>query len=80
MRCWTPSDRDSLLAWLLERPLAHYDSARHDLLVHAGLVPQWHAQQAAQLAGEVEQRAAPRPSARCSRRCTATNRIAGTNR
>jgi bis(5'-nucleosyl)-tetraphosphatase (symmetrical) len=48
------SDRDSLLAWLLERPLAHYDSARHDLLVHAGLVPQWHAQQAAQLAGEVE--------------------------
>ena len=49
------SDRDSLLAWLLERPLAHYDSAHHDLLVHAGLVPQWHAHQAAQLAGEVEQ-------------------------
>jgi bis(5'-nucleosyl)-tetraphosphatase (symmetrical) len=48
------SDRDSLLAWLLERPLAHYDVARQDLLVHAGLVPQWHAQQAAQLAGEVE--------------------------
>jgi bis(5'-nucleosyl)-tetraphosphatase (symmetrical) len=48
------SDRDSLLAWLLERPLAHYDSAHHDLLVHAGLVPQWHAQQAAQLSGEVE--------------------------
>ena len=49
------SDRDALLAWLLERPLAHYDSARHDLLVHAGLVPQWHAHQATQLAGEVEQ-------------------------
>jgi diadenosine tetraphosphatase ApaH/serine/threonine PP2A family protein phosphatase len=48
------SDRESLLAWLLERPLAHYDSAHHDLVVHAGLVPQWHAQQAAQLAGEVE--------------------------
>ena len=48
------SDRDSLLGWLLERPLAHYDGAHHDLLVHAGLVPQWHAQQAAQLAGEVE--------------------------
>ena len=49
------SDRDALLGWLLERPLAHYDGAHHDLLVHAGLVPQWHAQQAAQLAGEVEQ-------------------------
>ena len=47
-------DRDALLSWLLERPLAHHDSARHDLLVHAGLVPQWHAHQAAQLAGEVE--------------------------
>jgi bis(5'-nucleosyl)-tetraphosphatase (symmetrical) len=49
------SDRDALLGWLLERPLAHYDSAHHDLLVHAGLVPQWHAQQAVQLAGEVAQ-------------------------
>lgn len=48
-------DRDTLLAWLLERPLAHHDSARHDLLVHAGLVPQWHAQQVARLAGEVAQ-------------------------
>ena len=47
------SDRDALLGWLLERPLAHHDSAHHDLLVHAGLVPQWHAGQAAQLAGEV---------------------------
>ncbi len=49
------SDRDSLLGWLLERPLAHFDSSRHDLLVHAGLVPQWHAHQATLLAGEVEQ-------------------------
>jgi bis(5'-nucleosyl)-tetraphosphatase (symmetrical) len=48
-------DRDALLGWLLERPLAHYDSAHHDLLVHAGLVPQWHAQQASQLASEVAQ-------------------------
>jgi bis(5'-nucleosyl)-tetraphosphatase (symmetrical) len=48
-------DRDALLNWLLERPLAHYDIARHDLLVHAGLVPQWHARQTVQLAGEVEQ-------------------------
>ena len=49
------ADRDALLGWLLERPLAHYDSAHHDLLVHAGLVPQWHAQQATQLASEVSQ-------------------------
>ena len=47
------ADRDTLLGWLLERPLAHYDGARNDLLVHAGLVPQWHAQQATQLASEV---------------------------
>ena len=49
------ADRDALLGWLLERPLAHYDSARNDLLVHAGLAPQWHAQQATQLASEVAQ-------------------------
>jgi len=49
------ADRDALLGWLLERPLAHYDGARDDLLVHAGLVPQWHARQASQLAGEVAQ-------------------------
>ena len=48
-------DRDALLAWLLSRPLAHHDLARNDLLVHAGLVPQWHARQAALLAGEVSQ-------------------------
>jgi bis(5'-nucleosyl)-tetraphosphatase (symmetrical) len=49
------SDRDRLLGWLIECPLAHHDSSHHDLLVHAGLVPQWHAQQAAQLADEVAQ-------------------------
>lgn len=48
------SDRDALLGWLLERPLAHFDGPHHDLLIHAGLVPQWHAHQATQLAGEVE--------------------------
>ena len=47
------ADRDTLVGWLLERPLAHYDRARNDLLVHAGLVPQWQAQQATQLASEV---------------------------
>ena len=49
------SDRDALIGWLLERPLAHYDAAHEDLMVHAGLVPQWHARRTAQLAGEVEQ-------------------------
>jgi bis(5'-nucleosyl)-tetraphosphatase (symmetrical) len=47
------ADRDALLGWLLERPLANYDSAHNELLAHAGLVPQWHAQQASQLASEV---------------------------
>jgi bis(5'-nucleosyl)-tetraphosphatase (symmetrical) len=47
------SDRERLLGWLIERPLAHHDPAHRDLLVHAGLVPQWDARQAAQLAGEV---------------------------
>ena len=48
-------DREALYAWLLSRPLAHYDQARNDLLVHAGVVPQWHAQRVALLADEVSQ-------------------------
>ncbi|MGB8693598.1 MAG: symmetrical bis(5'-nucleosyl)-tetraphosphatase [Steroidobacteraceae bacterium] len=48
-------DREALYAWLLTRPLAHYDQARNDLLVHAGVVPQWHAQRVALLAGELSQ-------------------------
>jgi len=50
----TAPDRDSLLEWLLAQPLAHYDAARADLLVHAGLVPQWSATQALALAREVQ--------------------------
>lgn len=45
-------DRDTLLEWLLTRPLIHRESG--DLMVHAGLVPQWSAEQAITLAGEVE--------------------------
>ncbi len=45
-------DRDELIEWLLERPLAHLD--RGDLLVHAGLVPQWSADRTIALAREVE--------------------------
>jgi bis(5'-nucleosyl)-tetraphosphatase (symmetrical) len=47
-------DRDALLEWLLTRPLAHRDTARKTLLVHAGLVPQWSADAAMSLAREVE--------------------------
>ena len=44
-------DRDDLIAWLRQRPLA----IRHQdyLLVHAGVLPQWDAEQALALAGEV---------------------------
>lgn len=45
-------DRDALLQWLLTRPLAHLHG--RDLMVHAGLVPEWSAQDAVQLARTVE--------------------------
>jgi bis(5'-nucleosyl)-tetraphosphatase (symmetrical) len=45
-------DRDALMDWLRRRPLAKM-VGRH-LLVHAGVFPQWTAQQAIALAGEVE--------------------------
>jgi bis(5'-nucleosyl)-tetraphosphatase (symmetrical) len=45
-------DRDALLEWLITRPLVHREN--RDLMVHAGLVPQWSAERALTLAGEVE--------------------------
>ena len=45
-------ERDALVDWLRARPLAHL--AHGHLLVHAGLFPQWTAEQAVALAGEVE--------------------------
>jgi bis(5'-nucleosyl)-tetraphosphatase (symmetrical) len=45
-------DRDALLDWLRARPLAHFGDGH--LLVHAGVFPQWTAEQAVALAGEVE--------------------------
>ncbi|MDE2050459.1 MAG: symmetrical bis(5'-nucleosyl)-tetraphosphatase [Gammaproteobacteria bacterium] len=45
-------DRDSLLEWLATRPLAHFEAG--DLLVHAGLVPQWTVETTLGLAREVE--------------------------
>jgi len=47
-------DRDQLLEWLLGRPLAVFDEPRGDLLVHAGLVPDWTPRAAAKLSREVE--------------------------
>jgi bis(5'-nucleosyl)-tetraphosphatase (symmetrical) len=45
-------DRVALLQWLLERPLAYQDPAQGELLIHAGLVPQWTVPQALALAQE----------------------------
>jgi len=55
------SDREPLMQWLLERPLLIHDAAHRDLLLHAGLIPQWTVQQAVTQAAEAERalRAAP---------------------
>jgi bis(5'-nucleosyl)-tetraphosphatase (symmetrical) len=45
-------DRDELIAWLRLRPLAMFVDAH--LLVHAGVPPQWTAEQTMALAAEVE--------------------------
>ena len=44
-------DRDALVEWLMNRPLAHAQGK--DLMVHAGVVPQWSVAQTLELAGEV---------------------------
>jgi bis(5'-nucleosyl)-tetraphosphatase (symmetrical) len=44
-------DRDALIEWLLHRPLAVYQQG--DLLLHAGVVPQWSVPQTLALAAEV---------------------------
>ncbi len=46
------SDRERLLEWLLLRPLAHFEAG--DLMVHAGVVPQWTVETTLALAREVE--------------------------
>ena len=45
-------DRDALLEWLAARPLAHFEAG--DLMVHAGVVPQWTVETTLGLAREVE--------------------------
>jgi len=51
---FTARDRDVLLDWLLALPLVHFDASHGDLLVHAGLIPQWNASTAVELSHEVE--------------------------
>jgi bis(5'-nucleosyl)-tetraphosphatase (symmetrical) len=48
-------DRDSLIEWLTERPLAHFAPEAKDLMVHAGVVPQWSAAETLAIGAEVEQ-------------------------
>jgi len=48
----TAPDRDALLEWLVTRPLAIREG--NDLMVHAGVVPQWGGDDVLALAGEVE--------------------------
>jgi len=53
----TAPDRDRLLEWLITRPLActqQRSDGGTDLLVHAGVVPQWTVQMTVDLAREVE--------------------------
>jgi bis(5'-nucleosyl)-tetraphosphatase (symmetrical) len=47
-------DRDDLLDWLRQRPLAHAESGA--LFVHAGVLPQWSVSRTLELAAEVEAR------------------------
>ena len=47
-------DRDALLEWLLALPLAHFEPEHGDLLLHAGVLPQWSVAQTLELAREVE--------------------------
>lgn len=46
-------DRDKLLEWLCSLPLAYFDRSCGDLLVHAGVVPQWDVARTLELAREV---------------------------
>lgn len=48
-------DRNALIDWLRQQPLAYVDDAFPDvIMVHAGLLPQWSAKKALRLAAEVE--------------------------
>ena len=46
-------ERDAITEWLIQQPLAVHDARRNELLLHAGLVPQWTATEAVAAAAEV---------------------------
>jgi len=46
------SDRDALMEWITQQPLMHCEN--ENVLVHAGIYPDWSIEQAAKLAKEVE--------------------------
>jgi bis(5'-nucleosyl)-tetraphosphatase (symmetrical) len=48
------ADREALLEWLLRLPLAHCEPDHDDLLLHAGVLPQWSVAQTLELAAEVQ--------------------------
>jgi bis(5'-nucleosyl)-tetraphosphatase (symmetrical) len=54
-------DREPLMQWLLERPLLIHDAQRRDVILHAGLIPQWTVSQAVSQAAAAERalRSAP---------------------
>jgi len=54
-------DRDSLLEWLVGRPLLHEDPVLNVCMLHAGLAPQWDMRLARQCAREVEHALRSRP-------------------
>ncbi len=47
-------DCDALLEWLLLLPLAYFEPEHGDLLLHAGILPQWSVALTLQLAGDVQ--------------------------
>ena len=47
-------DRHVLLEWLQLLPLVHFEPEHGDLLLHAGVLPQWSTTQTLELAGEVQ--------------------------
>jgi bis(5'-nucleosyl)-tetraphosphatase (symmetrical) len=51
----TANDRDELVDWLRQRPLAHFDKSLNSLLVHAGTHPKWTVKKTLARAAEVEQ-------------------------
>lgn len=55
-------DRAALVDWLLQRPLAVHDVERGELLVHAGVIPQWSAEDAVHHAQAVSRELQADPS------------------